>query len=32
LFGRRLDGIWLHVGTPEAVGEAEAKIAQSAVD
>ena len=32
LFGRRLDGVWLHVGTPEAVGDAEAKIAQSALD
>ena len=23
LFGLRLDGVWLHVGTPEGVGEAE---------
>ena len=29
LFGLPLDGIWLHVGTPEAIGEAEARIAQS---
>jgi N-acetyl-alpha-D-muramate 1-phosphate uridylyltransferase len=28
LFGLRLDGTWLHVGTPAAVGEAEAAIAQ----
>jgi N-acetyl-alpha-D-muramate 1-phosphate uridylyltransferase len=28
LFGLRLDGIWLHVGTPAAVGAAEAAIAQ----
>ena len=26
LFGLRLDGLWLHVGTPEAIGEAEAAI------
>jgi MurNAc alpha-1-phosphate uridylyltransferase len=26
LFGVRLDGLWLHVGTPEAIGEAEAAI------
>ena len=32
LFGKRLDGIWLHVGTPQAVKEAEARIALSAVD
>jgi MurNAc alpha-1-phosphate uridylyltransferase len=30
LFGMRMDGIWLHVGTPEAIGEAEASIATSA--
>lgn len=30
LFGMRMDGIWLHVGTPEAIGEAEASIARSA--
>ena len=29
LYGVRLDGYWLHVGTPEAIGLAEAKIAQS---
>lgn len=29
LFGLRLDGTWLHVGTPEAIGQAEAAIAQS---
>jgi MurNAc alpha-1-phosphate uridylyltransferase len=29
LFGLRLDGHWLHVGTPDAVGLAEAKIVQS---
>ncbi len=29
LFGTRLDGQWLHVGTPEAIGEAEAAIAAS---
>jgi N-acetyl-alpha-D-muramate 1-phosphate uridylyltransferase len=27
LFGMRLDGIWMHVGTPDAVGEAEAALA-----
>jgi len=26
LFGLRLDGLWLHVGTPEAIGEAEVAI------
>lgn len=30
LFGLRLDGQWLHVGTPEAVAEADSRIAQSA--
>ncbi|MBH0238846.1 nucleotidyltransferase family protein [Methylobrevis albus] len=30
LFGLRMDGIWLHVGTPQAIGEAEASIAASA--
>lgn len=30
LFGLRLDGQWLHVGTPEAVGEANERIALSA--
>jgi MurNAc alpha-1-phosphate uridylyltransferase len=29
LYGRRLDGIWLHVGTPEAIDEAELRIARS---
>ena len=29
LFGTRLDGLWLHVGTPDAIGEAEAAIAAS---
>lgn len=29
LHGLRLDGLWLHVGTPEAIGLAEAKIAAS---
>ena len=29
LHGRRLDGTWLHVGTPEAIDEAEARIARS---
>ncbi|MDB5648883.1 MAG: nucleotidyltransferase family protein [Hyphomicrobiales bacterium] len=29
LFGLRLDGIWLHVGTPDAVADAEDAIAQS---
>jgi MurNAc alpha-1-phosphate uridylyltransferase len=30
LFGVRMDGVWLHVGTPEAIGEAELSIADSA--
>lgn len=30
LFGLRLEGLWMHVGTPAAVGEAEAAIAASA--
>jgi len=30
LFGLRLDGLWLHVGTPEAITEAEQAIALSA--
>lgn len=30
LFGLRLDGQWLHVGTPDAVEEADSRIAQSA--
>ena len=29
LFGHRLDGQWLHVGTPEAIGQAEATIRNS---
>lgn len=31
LFGVRMDGIWLHVGTPEAIGEAEEAIGESAL-
>jgi MurNAc alpha-1-phosphate uridylyltransferase len=30
LFGVRMDGLWLHVGTPETIGEAELSIADSA--
>jgi MurNAc alpha-1-phosphate uridylyltransferase len=30
LFGVRLDGLWLHIGTPEAIAEAELTIADSA--
>jgi MurNAc alpha-1-phosphate uridylyltransferase len=30
LYGVRMDGVWLHVGTPEAIGEAEASLADSA--
>ena len=30
LFGLRLEGLWLHVGTPEAIDEAESAIAKSA--
>jgi MurNAc alpha-1-phosphate uridylyltransferase len=30
LFGVRMDGLWLHVGTPEAIEEAELSIADSA--
>lgn len=30
LFGLRLDGMWLHVGTPQAIAEAEEAISQSA--
>jgi N-acetyl-alpha-D-muramate 1-phosphate uridylyltransferase len=29
LFGLRLDGLWLHVGRPETIAEAEAAIARS---
>ncbi len=32
LFGQRLDGLWLHVGTPDAIGEAEAAIAAQGYD
>ena len=31
LHGLRLEGLWMHVGTPEAVGEAEAAIGKSAL-
>ena len=31
LFGVRLEGQWLHVGTPEAIGEAEQALARSAL-
>jgi len=30
LFGVRMDGVWLHVGTPETIGEAELSIADRA--
>jgi len=30
LYGVRMEGLWLHVGTPQAVGEAELSIADSA--
>jgi MurNAc alpha-1-phosphate uridylyltransferase len=30
LYGVRLDGLWLHIGSPESVGEAELTIADSA--
>lgn len=30
LFGTRLDGLWMHVGTPEAIREVEGSIADSA--
>lgn len=29
LFGRRLDGLWFHVGTPQAIEEAERTVARS---
>jgi MurNAc alpha-1-phosphate uridylyltransferase len=29
LFGLRLDGTWMHVGTPEAISEAEDAIRRS---
>jgi N-acetyl-alpha-D-muramate 1-phosphate uridylyltransferase len=31
LYGSRLEGLWMHVGTPEAVRAAEAALAESAV-
>jgi MurNAc alpha-1-phosphate uridylyltransferase len=31
LFGLRLDGIWMHVGTPDAIAAAEAKLMASAI-
>lgn len=30
LFGLRLDGVWLHVGTPDAIAQADAALAASA--
>ena len=30
LFGLRLEGVWMHVGTPEAVAAAEAALAAMA--
>ena len=30
LYGMRMDGTWLHVGTPEAVGDADRSVAASA--
>jgi MurNAc alpha-1-phosphate uridylyltransferase len=30
LYGARMEGLWLHVGTPDAIAEAEQAIAQSA--
>ena len=30
LYGQRLDGIWLHVGVPDMIAEAELTIAKSA--
>ncbi|MGX1309671.1 MurNAc alpha-1-phosphate uridylyltransferase [Amorphus suaedae] len=30
MFGLRMDGLWLHVGTPKAIRDAEAAIAESA--
>ncbi|MFN8831819.1 MAG: nucleotidyltransferase family protein [Labrys sp. (in: a-proteobacteria)] len=32
LFGRRLDGIWLHVGTPDAIAAAEQRIGRSTTE
>lgn len=31
LYGLRLDGLWMHVGTPQAIGEAERMILESAM-
>jgi MurNAc alpha-1-phosphate uridylyltransferase len=31
LFGLRLEGVWMHVGTPEAVAAADAALAASAI-
>lgn len=31
LFGLRLDGLWMHVGAPEAIAEAEMMISESAM-
>ena len=30
LHGLRLEGVWMHVGTPDAIAQAEAAIAASA--
>ncbi|MDU6377672.1 MAG: nucleotidyltransferase family protein, partial [Bradyrhizobium sp.] len=30
LFGLRLEGVWMHVGTPAAVAEAEEALTESA--
>jgi MurNAc alpha-1-phosphate uridylyltransferase len=32
LYGRRMEGLWLTVGTPDAIGEAEAAIARQMVN
>jgi MurNAc alpha-1-phosphate uridylyltransferase len=29
LFGLRLDGVWMHVGTPDAISEAEEAVLES---
>jgi N-acetyl-alpha-D-muramate 1-phosphate uridylyltransferase len=31
LYGQRLDGFWLHVGTPEAIADAERALARAAM-
>jgi N-acetyl-alpha-D-muramate 1-phosphate uridylyltransferase len=31
LFGRRLEGLWFHVGTPQAIEEAEKKLARGGI-